>query len=207
MSQTINRMYDSHERASQAADELRNGRVDRFTDVHVVSRSSGGAAGEDVAESSADAIVASLMKGFVLKSHAKVFAEGIKRGGALVTVHAPFGTARAAIDILERHGPIESNVAEPRDDPMAWDDATPMSCALHMPVLLSDSATFSRFWNVAPISKRGGTTSSALGIPAVVDTRGPFSGTFGMSLISDKATILSSLLGLPLLTKPRAARR
>lgn len=196
MSQTINRMYDSHASAIQAADELRNNRFNRFTDVHVVSRNAG-------AEAPLDGIVAEVMKGHVLKSHARVLAQRIQRGGALVTVHAPFGTAVAAMRILERHGPVESGLPDHSDAAIAWDEAAPLSSALQMPVLLKDSATFSKFWNVPAISKRGGTTSAALGLPEISDARGPFTGTFGMSLISHKATPLSALLGLPLLTKPK----
>jgi hypothetical protein len=198
MSQTINRMYDSLERANQAADELKNNRFDRFDDVYVV----GGGAG-----ASTDDIVARLMQAFVLKAHAKVFAERIKRGGALVTVHAAFGTAVAAIEILDRHGPVDSGVVETSEPVMAWDDAAPCSSLMHMPVLLADSATFSKFWNVRPLAKHGATTGSALGLPEVSKSSGPFTGTFGMALISKKPTILSSMLGMPLLTKPKPARR
>jgi len=35
---------------------------------------------------------------------------------------------------------------------MAWDEATPMSCILHMPVLLDDAVPFSKFWNVSPLA-------------------------------------------------------
>ena len=197
MSQTINRMYESHARASAAADELRTNRFNRFGDVHVVSRSAGDA------DASLDGIVAEVMKGYVLKSHARVLAQHIQRGGTLVTVHAPFGSSVAAMQILDRHGPIESGVPDHSDPAVAWDEAAPLSSALQMPVLLKDSATFSKFWNVPAISKQGGTTSAALGLPEISDARGPFTGSFGMSLISNKATPLSSMLGLPLLTKPK----
>lgn len=201
MSQTINRIFDSHARATEAAAELRTNRFNRFGDIHVVSRNAGDA------DASLDGIVADVMKGYVLKSHARVLAQRIQRGGTLVTVHAPFGTAVAAMRILDRHGPVDSGVPDHSDPAMAWDEAAPLSSALHMPVLLKNSATFSQFWNVPAISKRGGTTSAALGLPEVSRARGPFSGTFGMSLISHKATPLSSMLGLPLLTKAKPARR
>jgi hypothetical protein len=204
MSQTINRMYDNHESAARAAHELRSNRFDRFTAVHVVTRSAGSDAGADA---SIDGIAASIMKGHVLKAHAMVFAERIRRGGTLVTAHAPFGTAAAAMNILDSHGPIDSGVPELKDDIVAWDEAAPCSSALHMRVLLDDSATFSKFWNVPPLLKSAATTFSALGIPETVASKGPYAGTFGMPLISQKATILSSMLGLPVLSKPRAVSR
>jgi hypothetical protein len=206
MSQTINRMFDSHERATQAAEALRNNRFDGYTEVYVVNRFGGPEAGSGAAELSVDGIVAALMKAYVLKAHAKVFAERIKLGGALVTVHARFGSAVSAIDILDRHGPVESGVPDFRDAPMAWDDAAPCSSIMHMPVLLADSATFSKFWNVPALLKRAATTFSAFGLPEIVKSSGPYSGMLGMPLISNKATILSSMLGMPVLKKSKAAR-
>ena len=198
MTQTINRMYDSLERATQAAEEFRANGID---EVHVVTRQ--GAAGADA---SAEAIVAELMQAYVLKAHAKVLAEGIRRGGTLVTVHASFGTADEATAILERHGPIDSGLSEASERLMSWDDAAPCSSLLRMPALLPDSDTFSRFWNVPMLLKTGATTSSALGLPETTRSSGPFTGTFGMQMISNKPTILSSMLGMPVLSKPRAER-
>lgn len=194
MSQTISRMYASHDQALKVAHDLRTHRLDRFESVHVVSR-------DDDPNAGADAIAASIMKGYVLKSHAKVYAEGIRRGGALVTVHAPFGTAVAAMQILDQHGPIDAGVAEPEDRLPAWDDATPVSSALRIPVLLPDNATFARFWNIPALAKRPRTSSEALGIRELSQSSGAFTGTFGMALLSNKATPLSSMFGLPVLKK------
>jgi hypothetical protein len=207
MSQTINRMYDSLERASRAAQELRTNRFDRFDEVYVTTLQAGDGAESLGADASIDAIVAALMKAYVLKAHAKVFAEGIRRGGTLVTVHAAFGTAVAAMAVLDRQGPIDSGVPDATYPPKPWDEAAPCSYLLGLPVLLDDSATFSRFWNVPPLLEKGATTSSALGIPEIVNSSAPFTGTTGVHLISNRPTILSSLLGLPVLTKPRAASR
>jgi len=201
MSQTINRMYGSLERAQQAAHELRTNRFDRFDEVHVVSdRDASGA------DASVDHIVAQLLKALVLKAHAEVFAEGIRRGGSLVTVHAPFGAAVAAIAILDGHGPIPSGVADPTDPPTPWDDAAPLSSALNLRVLLDDNDTFSRFWNLPVLVAGGTTTSSALGLPEISRSNGPFAGTFGIRLLSNNATILSSLLGLPVLLHPSGGK-
>jgi len=207
MSQTINRMYASYERAHRAAQELRTNRFDRFDEVHVVTLQGANGADSLGLDASTDAVMAALMKAYVLKAHAKVFAEGIRRGGTLVTVHAGFGTAAAAMAVLERHGPIDSGVPDATDPPVPWDEAAPCSYVLGLPVLLDDSATFSRFWNVPPLLKKGATTSSALGIPQTIDSSAPFTGTTGVHLISNKPAILSSILGLPVLTKRRAARR
>jgi hypothetical protein len=206
MSQTIARMYESHERAEQAAHELRTNRHVGFNEVFVFARSGGTGAGTGGAESSLDGIVARLMACHVLKAHARGYAAGVLRGGALVVVHAPFGCGAEAERILAEHGPIDSGVAEASDRPMAWDDAAPCSSALHVRVLLDDAHTFSRFWNVAPLVKSAATTFSALGLPEVTSSSGPYTGTFGMPLISKKGTFLSSMLGLPVLMNARSSR-
>jgi hypothetical protein len=202
MAQTIHRKFDSHERASQAADELHNHLIDRFEDVHGFSNraASGG-------ELSTDEIVVAMMDGYVLKADARVLAEGIKRGGTLVTVHAPFGTAITALKVLEQHQPVDSGLPEFKEERAGWDEAAPLSSALHIPTLLPDSATFSRFWNVSPLVKSGGTTSAALGLPEISHSSEPYSGVFPMPLLSHKPAPLSSMLGLPLLTKARPAKR
>ena len=202
MTQTIHRMFDSHERASQAALELRNHGSEPFDDVHVF-----GNRGPTGAELSTDEIVAAIMKGQVAKANAKVLAPAIKRGGTLVTVHAPFGTAVSAITQLEQHGPIESGLPDFKQQAQAWDEAAPLSSLLHWPALLPDSATFSRFWNLRPLVKSGATTFSALGMPEISRSAGQFSGTFPLPLLSSKPAPLSTLLGLPLLTQPHAAKR
>jgi hypothetical protein len=204
MSQTIARMYETHERAEQAAHELRTNRFVQFSDVFVFARHGGHGAGTAGAESTPDGVVARLMSAHVLKAHAKGYAAGILRGGSLVVVHAPFGCGAEATNILESHDPIDSGVPEARESVVGWDDAAPCSSALHMRVLLDDSATFSRFWNVPPLVKSAATTSSALGLPEASPSKGPFAGTFGMSMISNKATIFSSMLGLPVLSKPKS---
>lgn len=204
MSQTICRMYESHARAADAADALRNrGPHIYFANVfvnsiHTTPNSKFGA------QPSADDIVAALTGAYVLKSHAKVYAERIQRGGALVTVHAPLGCAQAAIDILSEFGPIDSGLSEVRAEPRGYDEATPLSSIFNWRVLLDDSATFAKFWNLPPLSKSGATTSAKLGFPEISRSRGPYSPTLPLPLISAKAAPLSSMLGLPLLKASRS---
>ena len=197
MSQTICRMYANHDQALRAAQALETHRFDRFDAVHVISRGDG--------QASVEALTAAIMKGWVLKRHAKVLAEGVARGGALVIVRAPFGSGVSAIETLQRFHPIESGVPDHDETPLTWDDATPMSNVLGMRVLLDDSASFAKFWNVPALSKKPATWGSALNLPEISDSRGPFTGTFGMALLSTKATIFSSMLGLPVLSKRRRA--
>jgi hypothetical protein len=198
MSQTINRMFATAEQANAAAAALRSDRFNRFDEVHVTSAAASGA--------TTDEIVAALMKACVIKWEARILAVGIKSGGSLVTVHAPFGSAVAATQELERHGPIESGLPPYVDDLVPWDEAAPLSSALSMPVLVSDNASFSSFWGLPMLTRGQGTTSAALGWPEISRTSGPFTGTFGMALLSRNPTPLSSMIGLPLLTAGRGSR-
>ncbi len=197
MSQTISRLYASHDQARKAAHALENHRFDRFNAVHVIGR------GDPPA--SVDALTATIMKAWVIKPKAKILAEGVARGGALVVVQAPFGSGVSALDVLQSFDPIDSGVPDHDEPPLTWDEATPVSNVLGMRVLLDDSASFARFWNVPALSKKSVTWGTALNLPEISRSRGPFTGTFGMALLSNKATIFSSMLGLPVLSKRRGA--
>lgn len=197
MTQTINRMYDSLDQAQQAAHDLQTNRFIRFTEVHVVGPDAGGP------EASTEGIVQALMKAYVLKAHAMVFAPGIQRGQALVTVHAPFGSATTAIEILDSHGPVDSGLVETEDRPVPWDDATPCSNVMGLPVLLGHDDSFSRFWSVPALISGGRTTCTSLGLPELSSNDGPYTGLLGMPLLSSKGTALSSMLGLPVLMGKR----
>jgi hypothetical protein len=188
-------MYRTPEQAASAKTALEE--VD-YSDVHLVSA--------DSTSASIDEIIAAITKGNVLKAHARVYAEGISKGGSLVTVHAPFGGAARAARILGKYDPIESGISEPRDNVMLWDEATPMSCILQMPVLFEDPAPFSRFWNLSTLSDGSFSLSSLFGIP-LLKTAALRSSSFGIPLLSSNATPLSSLLRIPTISRQRSARR
>ena len=194
MSQTISRMYGTPGQATSAKAALEE---EDYSDVHLVSGASAGA--------SIDEIVAAIIKGNVLKSDARVYAAGISKGGSLVTVHAPFGGAARATRILDKFSPIESGISEPESRVMLWDDATPMSCILQMPVLMDDPVPFSNFWNVSPLSSGSFSLSSLLGMPLLTKAA-PRSSSFGLPLLSNNPAPLSSLLGMPTISRPRSAR-
>jgi hypothetical protein len=201
MSQNINRLYDSLERANEAAQALKTHRFDRFDEVFVITgRDASGAA------LSTDQIVAELLKAFVLKSHAKIYAEGIKSGATLVAVHAYFGTAVSATNLLDSFGPIPSGVEEVSDRLPEWDEAAPISSVLHMPTLVSSDNSFSKFWSLPILLKRGATTFSALGLSELTQSKGPFTGTFPLQLLAKSGPFLSSMIGLPLLLGARGSK-
>lgn len=189
MSQTISRMYETHEQAARAIAALER---EGYSDSHMVSGSLAGAAADD--------IVAAIIKGNVLKAHAQVYAQGIGQGRSLVTVHAAFGTAARAQRILHEHGPIDSGVSDTSSDVMAWDEATPMSCILQMPLLVREPAPFSRFWNLPVLTRGSCWLSSLLGLP-LLTVATPHTSSFGIPLLSRNPTPLSSLLKIPTLTR------
>lgn len=194
MTQTICRMYDRPERAQEAATALRTYRRMRFQDVTVYDRKCGSGSG------SIEAITAALLKGYVLKAEAKVYAERIQLGGVLVVVHAPFGCGGLAVKLLDRHGPVPSGTEVEPERPMAWDEAAPMSSLLHFRTSLPDDASFSRFWSMPLLAERTASLSWALRLPLLSDQRGGYKSFLGLPLLSRKASPLSSMLGLPLLS-------
>ncbi|MGJ4949136.1 hypothetical protein [Bradyrhizobium sp. HKCCYLS20291] len=194
MSQTICRMYPTPAQAANAKLELEHA---GYSEVHLVSSNSVGESDDD--------LIAAITRGYVLKSHARVYAQGIRRGGSLVTVHAPFTGAGKALRILGKYGPIESGITEPESHVMPWDEATPMSCILQIPVLLDDPTPFAKFWNVPELASSTFSLSAVLGIP-LLKSSDPGASSFNLALLSRDPTPLSSLLGLPTLTG-RSARR
>ncbi len=205
MSQTINRMYDSFERASAAAEALLSHRLTRFTLVHVVGPHGRTAPAQGQAALSYDDIVNELMKAYVLRAHAKVLAKGIERGNSVVTVHAAFGTAVDAIETLEAHGPIDSGLAEPTWPAHAWDDAAPLSSLFGgIAVRSKDPTPFATFWSLPTLVAKGRTTFSGWGLPELSSSAAPLSSSLGLPLLSNKAAPLSGLIGLPLLAKSSA---
>ena len=192
MSHEITRMFASADTARAAAAELAE---EGFNDVHVVTPPSK----EDAPVS---AIAAQIAQGRVLLADAKIYAEGVARGGSLVTVHAPFGTGMLATSILEQHGPIASGMPE-APAPKIWDEAAPFSSAMHMPLLSDDPTPMSRYMGIRPLSVSGRSFSSTIGMPLLSDNPMPLSSLLGMTRLSDKAAPLSSLLGLPLLTRSK----
>ncbi len=194
MSETISRMYGSHDRAMSAVRELKeHGWGD--ADIFVVAPPTGGDSVEEIA--------ATIMKGRVLRYHAKIYAEGVRRGGTLVTVSAPFATSTTAKAILDSHEPIDSGVSEPAGDYLTWEDAAPLSSSLHIPVLTDPKASLSEFLSMSILTKGRASIWASLGIPELSSSRTALSNAVGMPLLSRNPAPLSSLLHLPVLSRFR----
>ena len=189
MSHEITRMFANATAAKNAADELRE---EGYGDINVVSPS-----GSDVPVS---AIAAQIAQGHVLLADAKIYAKGVAAGHSLVTVHAPFGTGKVAEYILDSHGPIDSGMPKAAPDRI-WDEATPFSSTLVLPVLIDDPDPASRAIGIPALTSSDCGLSEAIGMPLL--TNGVFGdrGKLGLPFLSNNPTPLSSALGLPLLTK------
>ncbi len=184
----IVRMYETSQQAEAAANKLREwGFREDLINVVTPALPSGDFA-------------AAIMAGYVLKRDALVYAEGVRRGRSLVSVRAPFGKGRVAIDVLDRLGPVDSGVPdEPADHLPGWDDAAPFSSAFWMPTKARDATPFSSFWVLPVVTRKGRTLGERLGLPEVSNSSAPIQTSLGMPLLSRKVAPLSELLKLPLL--------
>jgi hypothetical protein len=184
----IVRLYDSAARAAEAVRKLADwGFLDEDIDV----------VGPDQAPND-DAAVAAIAKACVLRSDAAVYARGVRRGGTLVILRAPFGTGGTASDLLDECGPIDAGMAYREARPHGWDDAAPLSSALRMPTGVSSHDSFSAYWSLPLLSRTSRTLCSALGWSELSDSEFAL---FGRPGLSRNAAPFSNALKLPLLMR------
>jgi hypothetical protein len=188
MSHEISRMYASAQAAQAAVEELAE---EGFDEVYVVSPP----AKPDVPVS---AIAAQIAHGRVYLPDAKIYAQGVANGGTLVTVHAAFGSGMLATNILESHGSIASGKADPAPE-ILWNEATPFSSAMMIPLLIDDPTPMSRVIGLPALGGSNCSFSSMIGLPLLSDTNRMPEGRWGLPFLSNNPAPLSSLLGLPLL--------
>jgi hypothetical protein len=202
------RFYDSATTAEAAAKRLRDEGFEHVSHF----KAAGGKGAANRAE-----LVDGMMRAHVWKSHAEAYADRLNKGGALVTVHAPFGTAMTAGQILDAHNPVDEGIAIARHDDYVWDDAAPLSSLLHMPVLtrtrlpaetymgissLTKSSGFLSHWlNIPLLSAGSARKTSSFGVPLLSRSATPLSSAFGMKTLSQNPTPLSSLFGLKVLKR------
>ena len=118
MTQNIYRMYGSAELARSAVAELLELRQLNGA-VHVVEAPSPTSTPDEIAEA--------IMKRLTLRKDAKILADGVSRGGALVIVHAPMFAAGLVEEHLDQFQPIDSGLRTPEPDRFYWDEAAPLS--------------------------------------------------------------------------------
>src|ERR1700733_7908176 len=100
---TFTAMYDTRGAAETARDELISLGI---SDAAITIRGTDTAAGE-VAPTEHKGFWASLSDLFVPDDDRDVYAEGLRRGGYLLTVQVPAGLEDQASDVLEQSEPID----------------------------------------------------------------------------------------------------
>jgi hypothetical protein len=198
MNHPIVRIYSSVDQANAAVARLRDWGFEGEL-INLVTASSKPAANAPASAASDDPVLSSIMSGYVLKAHAKVYAAAVHRGAALVSIRPPFGRGNVAEFLLDEGGhAVSRGVEDDGDRLQPWDDSAPLSSSLMLPVLVKATAPFSAFWVLPVITRKGGTACSALGLSELADSK---SFTFGSPALSRAAAPLSSSVGLPLLLK------
>jgi hypothetical protein len=191
--QTISRLYASEENARKAWDELkRRG----FADIHLFTPSPRGEDGAAVS-GSAESLVDGMVKAFILRSHAAVYARRVGEGASLVTVHAPFSGGHKATTIVDRHGPIDSGISEPVSPSYGWDEEHPFSSAFRLPLLTRCEHPFEEIVGLPSLIK---TNYASMGRPKP-DNPAPFSAMLGLPVLSNEPAPLSSFFKFPILMK------
>ena len=194
MTQTINRIYATTDSATAAVSQLRTNGY-QADEIHVVRP-----ADFDAGKNSTDEIVSAITKGNVVRSDAVILAEAIQKGGTLVTVHAIFGAAAKALDILDSHGPIASGLPSKRHPTATWDEDAPLSSALMLPTTFDDPTVFATYSGLPTLIDSNASASACVGIPTLGDHRTSLSAMLGLPLLSDNPAPLSSLFKIPLLS-------
>jgi hypothetical protein len=195
MTNPIVRMYETEEQARGAVDKLRE---EGFPEdrIFLVTPAAGGE------EGSAEAIANAIMAGYILRSHAKVYAQGIVAGRSLALIHPPFGYGMLATQILDSYGPMDSGLEVPPKPLPKWDEAAPLSSAILAPTVIRNApAPFSAMLGLSPLKTGRSVFSSIFG-----ELASPNYAVFGASRLSHQAAPLSSMFGLKILsTQPGGA--
>jgi hypothetical protein len=196
MTQPIIRIYDSETQATKAANHLRG---EGYANLFQFSGPSGKGATSAAAR---NALVASMTAAHIWKSHAEVYADRLTKGKSLLMVHAPFGRAHNATQVLDSYGPSEVGVVE-KDGSIefGWDEAAPLSSALLLPVLAQTRHPFETLTGIPSLSKGKAFFSGCLGFPLLKDGAAKRNTSMGFRMLSSSATPLSSAIGMRTLSQ------
>lgn len=198
MTEIISRLYGSQKAADSAVEALKA--YGFFSSLIFVVGPPKPKPTEAGKAAALEALALELMKGWVLKSQAKIYAEEILAGGVVVTVHAYFGFAQPAITLLDEAGPMPSRVKKAQRTYLDYDEAAPLSSSLALPVLADSHASFSRFFSMPILAHHTFSFGRAFGLPELSKSKRK-STSFGLPLLAKNSFSLSAKLGLPLLSK------
>jgi hypothetical protein len=198
-------MYANPQTATAATEALKAAGFDE-RETFLVAYGGGHGRESNSPDTNLDAVTADIMAAHVLKAHARIYAEGVSRGGSLVVVHAIFGQGALATRILDSFDPIDSGLAQPRETLRAWDEATPLSSMLGLDVLLDQPTPFSAFWNLPVLADKMEYISRTLHIPMLANHAASLSRTIGLPTLIRHSGSWSEKFGLPVLWRRRSAR-
>lgn len=208
MSSLIIRIYDSVAQSAKAVQQLTD---EGFEHVRHIKAGTGKNANHQ-------ALMAELMSAQIWKQHAEIYADRLKKGGALVLVHAPFGSALAAAATMDAHQPVDQGLPTSQVKPdFVWDDAAPLSSVLQIPVLTNVKLPAETLLGVSSLTKGTAFLSdlfgfrllnrgvhhneTSMGLPLLSKSATPLSSMLGMTTLSNNPTPLSSLFGMKVLKR------
>lgn len=203
MTQTIARIYESSQHASDAAADLRAYGFSEDS-VHLVAHPGGDR------PAAIAAMVDALAARGVEKGRATSYAEEVVQGGAIVTVTPRFGMAIKAEYILNAYkpvGPVGYDSVTPAISPL--NEQSPLSAAFNLPLLYNEATPFSKFWNLPVLIDAAKFTTEGwakllsdktyifASSAQLSDKIAPLSAAFNWKLLSDKPFVFD---WLPMLT-------
>ena len=173
MIETVARLYESHEKALAAGQAL----VDAgFAGAQIALLSARGVP-PDTSAGLEDAV----RQAGIFGQEAAACVDHIKRGAALLSVQAGFGSVGSAIRILNGFNPISlrQKAPEPPAKPVPVYDAAPLSRVFNLPVLIDsptrpidvviDAAPLSQALRLSLLLKEPAPLSRLLSVPALTD--------------------------------------
>jgi hypothetical protein len=191
MPETLCSLFPSRAVAeAAAADLIRHG----YRDVHVF----GARPGETLTR---EAQVEALCRAHVWRPHARLLAGRLAEGAGLVVAHTPFGRAAFAERLLKRRGSLGSGLPAHAPPAPRYDEATPLSSSLQLPVLTRTRYPFETFSSLPSLTAPGWMFSKAMAFDLTTRTATPLSSALGLPVLCEKGTHVSSLFGLPLLVQ------
>ena len=196
MAQIVSRLFSSSTNAAAAVKDVKDY---RFADNEVFTV--GGEAG-----ASHDDLITQIAQAGIAKDEASIYADKVQGGATLVVVHAPFGSARKATVLLDRHQPLPAAVATTAAPlRMPYDKSAPLSSLFQWSTINSNPAPLSSFfrwavltpfslsrsWGYSELSDNAAPLSKAASWPLLTNLSAPLSEKMKWRVLSDDAAPLS----------------
>lgn len=150
---------------------------------------------------------AAVAAGLVPGSHMKVCTRSLQQGRAIVAVSAHFGRGEFAVEIMERCGPVDTQLlpAYSVRNPSPLSDLLGLPTLAHKPfeAMKRPSFSLSSVFGIGLLSRNPTPLSSQFGLETLSAPKRPWRSSFGLPLLSRNAAPLSSLFGLKTISAPK----